>query len=134
MDSLPLAPPYFSKIKSQNHNQPTKKKKKSFKKLKGQEGRLAHDLKNDVAVSALGFVCFLLLCVLFGFALYMPDFAEETSNLETPMIPEKLPSLPQKTLTKSAVSNQRIKKGATWENRQPLTITALLQAKTEIKL
>ena len=77
------------------------------------------------------FFCFVFL---FGFALYMLDFAEETSNLETPMIPEKLPSLPQKTLTKSAVSNQRIKKGATWENRQPLTIIALLQAKSEIKL
>ena len=58
----------------------------------------------------------------------MPDFAEETSNLETPIIPEKLPSLPQKTSTKSAVSNQRTKKGATWQDRQPLTITSLLGA------
>ena len=102
--------------------------------MKGQEGRLAHDLKNDVAVSSLGFVCFLLLCFFVWFCSIYARLCGRNQQPETPMIPEKLPSLPQKTLTKSAVSNQRIKKGATWENRQPLTITTLLQAKTEIKL
>ena len=67
--SLPLAPAYFSKIKSQNKNQPTKKTKTIETEKSRKEGRLAHDLKNDVAVSSLGFVCFLLLCFLFGWFL-----------------------------------------------------------------
>lgn len=72
-----------------------------------------------MAVSSLGFVCFLLLCFLFGFALMVRQSCGRNQQPGNTHDPRKTPSLPQKTSTKSAVSNQSTKKGATQEQTTP---------------